>query len=450
MKKIFLLCFAGASLGLGCNKILTQKPQASLDVNTAFSTRQAIASGVLGIYNTFQSAAYYGTDYTLFCDLEADNLDWTGSFPTYQEVANRTINPDNTNTTGIWNQIYVGVDRANAIIAASNALVDSEFDKAGTIAEAEALRAVFYFDLERDFGGTPAGYSDPGGLGIPIKLTSTVTAQDATPIARSSAGQVFAQILADLNSAIPNLPTLANQDEGRISQEAAVAFKARVFLYLQNYDSAAILSEQVISELGGGGLTNNYADIFNKKNQQPESIWELQYSATDVNGLFFYYFGRDEVASSQSLSDAHESGDARLPVNVFPFDGTVGTQKYDLADGTNNFMLIRLSEMYLTHAESVIRGSAPDIATAQSDLNVVRNRAGLANTTAATVSDLEDAILQENRVEFAHECHRWFDLRRLGLVVSTFGLTDPTKVLWPIPQNEVLTSGNVIAQNPGY
>src|ERR1700744_288427 len=104
MKKIFLLFLTGAALGLGCNKILNQQPTASLNSTTAFSTRQAIASGVLGIYNTFQNAAYYGTDYTLFCDLEADNLDWTGSFPTYQEVANRSINPDNTNTTGIWNQ----------------------------------------------------------------------------------------------------------------------------------------------------------------------------------------------------------------------------------------------------------------------------------------------------------------------------------------------------------
>src|ERR1700722_15687350 len=106
--------------------------------------------------------------------------------------------------------------------------------------------------------------------------------------------------------------------------------------------------------------------------------------------------------------------------------------------------------MYLTHAEAVLRGSSPDVATATSDLNMVRARSNAAPTTAVTVSDLEAAILLENRLEFPHECHRWFDLRRLGLAASTFGISDPTKVLWPIPQTEVLTSGNVIAQNPGY
>ncbi len=229
--------------------------------------------------------------------------------------------------------------------------------------------------------------------------------------------------------------------------------KARVEFYMNQFDDAAGLAEQIISQFSGGsngGLTPNYADIYAQKNQMPESLFELQYSSTNQNGLFFYYFGRDEVASSVSLQNAHEAGDTRLPVNYFPFDGVIGTAKYDQADGTNNFMMLRLSEMYLIHAESVLRGSAQDIATAQSDLNVVRNRAGLANTTAATVADLETALLNENRVEFAHECHRWFDLRRLGLAASTLGITDSTKILWPIPQNEVLTSNNVIAQNPGY
>jgi hypothetical protein len=197
-------------------------------------------------------------------------------------------------------------------------------------------------------------------------------------------------------------------------------------------------------------LDPSYSDLYVSKNVQPESIFELQFSSTNQNGLFFYYYGRDEVATDASLQAAYDPADTRLPVNYFKFDGTIGTSKYDQADGSNDITLIRLAEVYLTDAEAVLRGSNPNTAAATIDLNIVRARAGVAPTAAVSVSDLETAILLENRLEFPHECHRWFDLRRLGLVVSTFSLADSTKVLWPIPQNEVLTSGNVITQNPGY
>jgi hypothetical protein len=279
-------------------------------------------------------------------------------------------------------------------------------------------------------------------------LTPTYTAAQAAPHARSSAGDVFNQILSDVNDAIANIP--ASSDFGRAGTVTAIAFKARVELYVGNYDSAAADAEQVITMIGGSGLSNSYPGIFAAKNVQPESIFELQFSATNTNGLFFYYYGRDEVATDASLQAAYDPADTRLPVNYFKFDGTIGTSKYDDADGSQDISLIRLAEMYLTHAEAVLRGSNPDIPTATSDLNTVRARAGVAPTTAVTIADLETAILNENRLEFPHEAHRWFDLRRLGLAVSTFGITDPTKVLWPIPQSEVLTSGNVITQNPGY
>ena len=60
-----------------------------------------------------------------------------------------------------------------------------------------------------------------------------------------------------------------------------------------------------------------------------------------------------------------------------------------------------------------------------------------------------DAVLKERRVEFAHEGHRWLDLRRTGRWNAT-GLTEEFRSRWPIPQREVQTAGTVIAQNPGY
>jgi hypothetical protein len=447
MKKFFLMLLLGSVMTMGCQKILDQKPLSSLNATTAFTSGPAVTAGLLGAYNSFQNSSYYGTDYTLLCDLEADNLDHTGSYPTYEQVKNRAITADNTNVLNTWNTIYQGINRVNTIIADIPTITDASFDSAAAHGEAAFLRAFMYFDLMRFWGGTPSGYSDPNGEGVPLVLTPTFTASDAAPHARSNAGAVYAQILADLSYAIANIPAV--NDAGRANTMAATAFRARVEMYIGQYDAAAADAESVIT--ASSGLFPSYPGIFLAKNVASESIFELQFSATNQNGLFFYYYGRDEVATDSSVYYAYNSTvDTRLPVNFFNFDGVIGTSKYDDADGSQDISLIRLSEMYLIHAEAVLRGSNPDIATATSDLNTVRARSNATPTTAVTVSDLETAILLENRLEFPHECHRWFDLRRLGLAVSTFGIADPTKVLWPIPQSEVLTSGNVIAQNPGY
>ena len=452
MKKIFLLLTISTVVISGCTKILETKPESSLDAAKGFTTKESIDAGILGIYNSFQSANYYGTSYTLFPDLEADNLDHTGSFPTYQEINNREINPDNYDVTSIWNQIYSGIDRANNIIAASENIKDPGFEKDKAIAEAKFLRAYLYFDLMRFYGGDASGYALESGMGVPLVLKPTYTISDAAPVARSTAKQVFDQVNNDLDFAIANLSDVTGI--GRVGKNAAIATKARLSLYLNKFEDAETLSSQIIDQFSGstgfGGLTENYADIFIKKNQQPESIFELQFSSTNSNGLFFYYFGRDEVETSKSLKNAHEDGDLRFPVNYYTMGSITGTLKYGRADGTDNIMLIRLAELYLIRSEARARKASPDVEGAAADLNIVRARAGLGNTIATSAADIANAVIKERRIEFAHEAQRWFDLRRIGVAASTFSIADDRKVLWPIPQNEVLTSGHVIEQNPGY
>src|SRR5580692_4397239 len=159
MKKLFLMLLLGSVLTMGCQKILDQNPQSSLDAPTAFTTGPAVTAGLLGVYNTFQQPEYYGTDYTLLCDLEADNLDHTGSYPTYEQVKNRAITPDNTNVLNTWNRIYQGINRVNTIIADIPNIKDASFDSAAALGEADFLRAFMYFDVMRFWGGTPSGYS---------------------------------------------------------------------------------------------------------------------------------------------------------------------------------------------------------------------------------------------------------------------------------------------------
>jgi starch-binding outer membrane protein, SusD/RagB family len=281
MKKFFLMLLLGSVMTMGCQKILDQKPLSSLNATTAFTSGPAVTAGLLGAYNSFQNSSYYGTDYTLLCDLEADNLDHTGSYPTYEQVKNRAITADNTNVLNTWNTIYQGINRVNTIIADIPTIKDASFDSAAAHGEAAFLRAFMYFDLMRFWGGTPSGYSDPNGEGVPLVLTPTFTATDAAPHARSNAGAVYAQILADLSYAIANIPAV--NDAGRANTMAATAFRARVEMYIGQYDAAAADAESVIT--ASSGLFPSYPGIFLAKNVASESIFELQFSATNQNGL---------------------------------------------------------------------------------------------------------------------------------------------------------------------
>lgn len=116
-------------------------------------------------------------------------------------------------------------------------------------------------------------------------------------------------------------------------------------------------------------------------------------------------------------------------------------------------MVLRLAEQYLIRAEARVRQN--NISGGQSDLNAIRNRSGLPNTTANDQGSLLLAIEQERRVElFTEWGHRWFDLKRTEraeAVLSPFALKDwqSTDVLFPIPQTEREINSR-LTQNEGY
>src|SRR5690606_24643689 len=77
------------------------------------------------------------------------------------------------------------------------------------------------------------------------------------------------------------------------------------------------------------------------------------------------------------------------------------------------FVVLRLAEQYLIRAEARVHlGRLTGANSAEMDINSIRNRAGLPNTTAETAEDLMGAIEQERRSELFTEGHRWFDLIR--------------------------------------
>lgn len=161
-----------------------------------------------------------------------------------------------------------------------------------------------------------------------------------------------------------------------------------------------------------------------------------------------------------ALLNAFEASDSRkinwIQSRVFSGQTVYYPYKYKVQQNsviTEYYVLLRLAEQYLIRAEA--RAQQNSIAGALADLNIIRNRAGLMNTSAGDRPALLSAIEHERRIElFAEWGHRWFDLKRTNRANAVLGTLKPstwqsTDVLWPIPSGQILLNSS-LTQNPGY
>ena len=77
-----------------------------------------------------------------------------------------------------------------------------------------------------------------------------------------------------------------------------------------------------------------------------------------------------------------------------------------------NHILFRYADLLLLHAEALAESG--NTAGAVNSLNQVRNRVGLPDATAS--GDVLQAVRDERRKELALEGHRFYDLKRWGLL----------------------------------
>lgn len=443
MKTRFMGLLLAAMAVTACDDQLNTNPTASIDEGEALSTPRAVEVAVTGVYTSLTSGNVYGRVMPTFADLYADNLIFTGTFTTDNEVAQRNILATNGAVTSFWLTSYSGINQANNVLAAIPTVSGL------TAAAAENyrgqmlfIRALHYHNLVRAFGG------------VPLVLEPTRSPDENAP-ARSTVAEVYTRIITDLTEAAALLPSIEDgQGGGLANAEAANALLARVHLDNAQYTQARDRATAIINS-GNYDLEADYASIFATKHSD-ESIFELTYTQQTGNSHAFFYFpqslgGRRGYAPSSGLNTSYPAGDERRAATIAFAGSTIyGVKYFRIAAGDDNVVILRLAEMYLIRAEANMRlGAAP--ATIVADINVVRARAGLAPLTEADVDTPAEAIAAiaaERRWEFALEGHRFYDLRRLGLAQTVLAIT-ADKLLWPIPQREMDTNENLV-QNPGY
>jgi len=432
------------TLSSACKKVLDTQSELYLDQSQSIVDKRSAQAALVGAYNALSQNTYQGNTFRYITNLLSDNIKWVGNTPTNREFDVYAVFATNSRVQELWTAIYETTNITNNIIQKVPLINDVTLDqneRNKERGEAFFLRALSYFDLVRLWGN------------VPIVTKATQTASDAKDITNSSPAQVYQFIQSDLDSAEALLPVTINRN--RANQYTAKALKARLYLYQNNWAKAEDYATQVINDSADFKLTNLYSQFYAAKNSS-ESIFEVDYTINNKNTYATNWFqnpttgGKKEFLPTDdfiALLKDPNTGGGRSAL-IFTVGGvTYGNMNFKIATGDDQSYVLRLAEMYLIRAEA--KAEQLKLTEGLSDLNVIRKRANVPLiATVSTKDELIDKILLERRVELAYECHRWFDLIRKGKAQQVLGITDPNKLLLPIPRQEVLI-GN-LTQNQGY
>ena len=433
----------------GCKKFLNVQPVDQVSDASTIVDATSSETAVRGIYRTM-AQNYYGGLYETFGYLGGDDIVWTGSQAVIQQFISHNVTADNNNLESVWAGIYQTINGANEVIAKVPKVVDPTFtagQQNQLTGEGYFVRALAYFDLARAWGG------------VPITLTPTTTATQKNNIARSTLAQTYAQVLSDLNTADSLMSLPAAQNPVRANKETAWALKARYYLYQKDWANAEAYASQVIADQANYQLLAPFSSWFQPASAvaTKESVFELSYNATYQNSSRGYWQppangGTRQWAPDDSLvallNNPQIGGGRSALIGVVSSTNTWYGNLFYRSPGIDPSYIIRIAEIYLIRAEA--RAEQNELSGALADLNAIRTRAGLPNSTAVSQSDILLAIEQENRVEFALEPHRWFDLVRTGRAQAVLGVSNVNDLLFPIPVTEIQLSNGILTQNPGY
>ncbi len=167
--------------------------------------------------------------------------------------------------------IGMGVNRCNIVLNVIAKTPDlSEATANGLKAEARFLRALYYFESWLVFGEkVPLIPEDK------VDVANTISNDNAP-------GAVLKFIIDDLTFAAANLPEKQAQP-GRATKYAAMALAARAHLQVLDYASAKPLLDNIINS-GKFTLADKFFDNFRiAKNNNSESIFEIQRNVNDIN-----------------------------------------------------------------------------------------------------------------------------------------------------------------------
>ena len=488
MKKYILLpLLALAALAFhSCDKFLELEPssQGIAVENTSadsifYKSASEAEAALAGAYRDFKNE-YYELDYFVNGDGQSDDAYAGADNPANFQIDEYKLDATNSNVARDWRYLYSTIGKCNTVINNVRAVNDPAMTaarKEEIVGEASFIRAFMYFQAVQLWGDVPLQLKE-------VKTISAATLEQIYPQifpARSPQAEVFAQIIADLETAIAKVPATAAH-KGFATRGAANAVLAKVYATREPHDWAKVKQHCDAVIAGGYTLLADYDQLWNSANENSaEAIFEINYDggATDGNwgtqmfrGLDWKKFNipsndllaaydaeKDMVRKNANIIFLDVSGkwsDSRYPQTKYPFLNKWRT----FTGGSNqNYIFIRLADILLLKAEAL--NELGDQPGAVALVNQIRTRVSLLATAATSQTDLRLAIEKERRLELAFEGHRWFDLKRTGRAIAVVNAAkdgagnslgyalNQNRLVWPIPQAE-LDKNIRLRQNTGY
>ena len=500
MKKIFFIGFF-SMLGVSCSDDFLDVPVQG-GVTTATDPKLA-EKLVTGVYNSLMQGDSWGNGdvhgfaFISVTSIISDDAD-KGSTPSDQavpvgDIDNFTLTPTNKFAETLWSGHYNGIGAANQALASlQTASIDGTL-KERLQGEVRFLRGYLYFNLVRMFGGVP--------LVLRVPADADDANSDPAFQTRATIPAVYESIVQDLQYAADHLPLKSLSLIGHATKGSAQALLAKVYMYQKQWDKVFALTNEVIQS-GQYSLLNDYSVIWRQAGDNSnESIFEIQTGEfNNANFKIDNYTtcqgprvggkgGWDDLGwgfndPTPSLINAYEPGDLRKNATIIFIDNS-GTHKGTVLwdgfrvpssdsvqnlyynykaytsrtkeqyanvadkDRPKNIKILRYAEVLLMYAEAAVQTGLGDAAA---KLNLVRARAGLSPKSSVTVGD----VWQERHVELAMEHDRFWDLVRQGRAAQILQASGKTNFvagkheLLPIPNSQILLSGNKLEQNPNY
>jgi len=457
--KIMAALLLMAGLTSACKQLIEvpANPPTQIAGSQQFSDSATIMTAVAGIYSYTSPGlgfTYNDANLTLCTGLSSDEIASTNAGNAAdQEFYTYSLTALNTNIIPLWEHPYTGIYPVNAILTGitGNKAIPDAF-RTQLTGELKVVRAFYYFNLVNLFGGVPV-------------VTST-DYKTSSRLPRTSVDSVYGRIITDLTDAQKAL-TANYPSSGRIRPNlyTALALLAKVQLYRQNWQAAYDAAGVVINS-GMYSLETDLNNVF--VDGSNEAIWQIpatgNYSVTQEALKFVPYSGSiPGYLLTTALMNAFEANDQRFQkwVGNTTVDNGSGNQTYyfpykykDLtpSGATEDYMILRLGELYLIRAEAAAH--LGNLTVALADLDLIRSRAGLTASTAVTVDEVMTAVIHERQTElFTEWGNRWYDLKRTGTAGTVLSAEksgwQPRDTLYPLPRAQ-LQINNLLQQNPGY
>lgn len=526
MKKYNKIVLAFSALLLiitSCKDDLNLVPTNDYTADVAYATAEGYRNGIAKVYGSIATSSNGGPSAPVgdIAGVDAGTSDFIRSFwmsqelptdeaacawgdPGLPELNFMTYSSSNVLLLGLYARSIYQITLVNeflrestdAKVSARGISADAAAEIKYYVTEARFLRAYQYWVLMDAFGNPPF-----------ITEESSVGKESPKQISRAD---LFTYVESELLAIEPELKE--TNEYGRVTQGAAWALLARVYLNAQVYTGtpkfteAAVYAEKVINS-GRYSLHTSYANLFKADNNlnNPEVILSVNYdgvSTQNYGGSTFLInsaingdmgtasFGvpnggwggnRSRATLPQKFGNYATTADKRAmffgtnptitDITIFKEGLAVTKFTNKTSTGANgasingifcstDFPLFRLAEMYLIYAEAVLRGGSGSQATAIGYINLLRQRAygnASGNVSSLTVDD----VLNERSKELYWEGFRRTDLVRYGKFTDASYIwpykggvingkaVESFRNIYPLPSTDVIANTN-LTQNPGY